>query len=675
MPARFTAAVFSLLILFAAQNSWAAERNKIVFVSDLHMNVDSNYSWLVAHTGDVAQFLNNVNSRDDVAELVILGDLLDHWISPVENTPNTFGDVLAADNNKDIVKALQALCSNQNLQVTYVAGNHDMLSFQDANKDQIYAAFPRINIISDAPGLGAYTKDKVIWAEHGHRYTLFNAPDTWSHAGSHLPLGYFISRLVATKSARSGQVLTTPDVLNSFVQGASGTSGESIFDDAFIIGVFNSIALWCEVWPWDLFIMSGLDSFAIDPLVEEIALFYDGIYGGWPSRQDIVSPADAVFNDLGLLQQTADLIFQMPDNLKDQYPFTPRIILFGHTHEAAFETNSDEVENIYLNTGTWIDGKPMTWAEIEITDGNDGEKLYTVSLWYYGETKPRQSATLSVQPEAVSLGTPVRLVTADLDGDQGRNAAQFSGARRDAGASDFRVRDDLVGVTSQGEVYYALKATGYSWQALPGILAQVASGDLDGDGVFDIAGLTEEGQIYYTVDLNNWQWVPGMLDQLAACDLDGNRTDDLVGVAADGRIYYTLDLANWYTMPGVLSRLTCADLNGDGLGDVAGVTDSGDIFYSYDLENWQSLPGKLAYLSSGHINRDGRADLVGVTSSGDIFYTLDLINWIYVPGTLSQVAAGNFNSDLQGDLIGLTSKGEVYYTCDLTNWQPLTGKF
>lgn len=675
MPVRLLAAVFSLLVLFAAQISGAAERNKIIFISDLHMNVDSNYSWLVAHAGDVAQFLNDINGRDDVAEVVILGDLLDQWVSPVENTPNSFSEVLAAVTNKEIVKALQALCNNQNLQVTYVVGNHDMLSFQDDNKDQIYANFPRLNIISDPPGMGAYTKDNVIWAEHGHRYTMFNAPDTWSHPDSHLPLGYFISRLVATKSASSGQVITTPDVLNTFVQSSSDTSAGSAFDDAFIIGVFNGIALWCEVWPWDLFIMSGLDSFSTDPLVEEIAFIYDGIFSGWPSRQDMVSPTDAIFNDVGLLQDTADLIFQMPDYLKGKYPFTPKIILFGHTHQAAFQVDSDDGETIYVNTGTWIDSKPMTWAEIEITDGDDGEKLYTVALWYHGETKARQTATLTVSADTVSAGTPVRLATGDLDGDHGQDAADSSAARRDSSASDFRIRDDLVGVTSDGQIYYALKAGGHKWQVLPGVLAQVASGDLDGDGVFDIVGLTENGHIYYTVDLNNWQWMPGTLSQIAACDLDGNGTDDLVGVTADGHIYYTWDLANWHLMPGVLSQLTCADFNGDGLGDVAGVTSSGDIYYTFDLRSWNNLPGKLAYLASGHINRDGRADLVGVTSSGNIFYTLDLLNWINVPGILSQVAVGNLNSDLQGDLIGLTSTGDIYYTQDLTSWQSLPGKF
>ncbi len=404
--------------LFTPRPARAAQRNKLVFISDLHMNVDGTYSWLVKHAVDLARFLNNVNSRDDVAELVILGDLLDDWVSPAEYTPQTFIDILAANYNNGVVPALQEICHNPNIAVTYVVGNHDMLSFELQNKEVIADTFPGMTIISDSPGLGAYTRDKVIWAEHGHRYTLFNAPDTWSRSGGHLPLGYFISRLVASKSLTSGKLYTTPDVLDRFVkspteviarmQGDSrshvpGGAVEGILDDAFIIAVFNAISLWTDHWPWSKFIMDGMDDFKSDPSVEDIAFTYDTIFSGWPSRQDIVDHYEAVFNDLGHLSSPANLLFEMPDRIKDRYPFTPRIVLFGHTHEAAFQYHSGQVETIYANTGTWIDAKPMTWVEVEITEGDDGQRSYTVSLWFYGENSPRYTGTLVVQADQKPL--------------------------------------------------------------------------------------------------------------------------------------------------------------------------------------------------------------------------------------------------------------------------------
>ncbi|MBL7205864.1 MAG: metallophosphoesterase [Desulfobacteraceae bacterium] len=395
---------------FTPRTAHAAGRNKLVFISDLHTNVDGAYSWLVKHALDLARFLNNVNTRDDVAELIILGDLLDDWVSPVKYTPQTFADILAANYNNGVVPALQAICHNPDIAVTYVVGNHDMLSFELQNKEVIANAFPGMTIISDSPGLGAYTRDNVIWAEHGHRYCLFNAPDTWSRSGGHLPMGYFISRLAASKSLTEGQVYTTPYVLDWFVKspaevnkylqqgGYDGTVG-NIIDDAFIIAVFNAIAVWSGHLPWNKFNMGNLDNFTSDPSVERIAFTYDTIFSGWPSRQDIVDHNEAVSNDRGDLSSAANLLFEMPDRIKDLYPFTPRIVLFGHTHQAAFQYHSDEVETIYANTGTWVDSKPMTWVEVEINDGDSGQRYYTVSMWFYGDSMPKHSGTVSVQSE------------------------------------------------------------------------------------------------------------------------------------------------------------------------------------------------------------------------------------------------------------------------------------
>jgi UDP-2,3-diacylglucosamine pyrophosphatase LpxH len=374
------------------------------------MNVDANYSWLVEHTDDLTQFLNAVNARDDVAELVILGDLFDDWVTPVKDSPQRFTEILAASNNAGIVTALKAICSNPNIKTTYVVGNHDMLSFEEQNKAVIATAFPGMDIISESPGLGAYAKDEVIWAEHGHRYCLFNAPDTWSRSGGHLPMGYFISRLAASKAASTGQITTTPELLDLFVKspeerlnylkqrGLQEKNGEegAIFDDAVIIAVFNAIAVWSDNWPWDQFIMDNMDGYSTDPSVEDVAFTYDTIFSDWPVHQNRVSQVEAVWDDLGNLTSAANLIFEMPESLKDKYPFKPRIILFGHTHQAAFQYHAGDVDTIYANTGTWIDSKPMTWVEIKITSEDSDQKIYEVSLWFNGETTPKQKGTITV---------------------------------------------------------------------------------------------------------------------------------------------------------------------------------------------------------------------------------------------------------------------------------------
>lgn len=269
------------------------------------------------------------------------------------------------------------------------------------------------------------------------------------------------------------------------------------------------------------------------------------------------------------------------------------------------------------------------------------------------------------------------LATGNIDGVNSNISAAVNSASKTASASDVRKRDDdLIGVTPDGQIYYAVASSGHSFEYLPGLLAQVGCGDLDGDQIDECFGVTSSGEIYHIDnDLASWELLPGKLRQIAACDLNGDKVQDLAGVTSDGHIYYTLDKLNWHSVPGVLSQLTCGDLNGDGFGDLAGITSSWDIYYTLDLESWHHIPGKLTQLASGHINNDPHVDLVGVDSSGQIYYTRDRFNWINVPGTLNQVAVGGFNSDLQGDLIGLSSTGEIYYTLDLVNWQLLPGKF
>jgi hypothetical protein len=113
-------------------------------------------------------------------------------------------------------------------------------------------------IYSQNPGVGEYTRDNILWAEHGHRYTLFNAPDIWSQAGSHLPLGFFISRLAASLSQETGVIYTTPEVLELLSRQTMATlnQGRALeqrypmspavkgnFDDALIVAIFNAAAI------------------------------------------------------------------------------------------------------------------------------------------------------------------------------------------------------------------------------------------------------------------------------------------------------------------------------------------------------------------------------------------------------------------------------------------------
>lgn len=475
--------------LLTALAAPAAERNKLVFVSDLHMNVDEPYVWLKTNAAHLATFINRVNAREDVAELVILGDMLDDWVETVENTPNTFQGILAASNNAAVVAALRAICQNPGISVTYVVGNHDLLAFEAANKAVITNAIPGLNVVSAAPGLGAYAKNNLIWAEHGHRYCLFNAPDIWSRTNGHLPLGYFISRIAASKSAREHKVYTTMDALDTLIKSPGSyytpPAGQEnvVFSDQFINALFDVFALvWGGYWPWDTFTMAGLDQFASNPSVLSIGNTYDGIYSNWPSRMDAVNQYEAVFNEIGSLASAANLLFEMPDRIRTNYPFTPRIVLFGHTHEAAFSYHCGATNTIYANTGTWIDGKPRTWVEIAISHAGTNDS-YTVALWFDGESTPRQSATLD---GPIGLNESFNVVARDFDGDGLADPALVDSF------GNWHVWSSRSGYIRSGP--YALGSAG----SVP------LAADFDGDGLADPAAVDSSGNWYIWSSLSGY---------------------------------------------------------------------------------------------------------------------------------------------------------------------------
>lgn len=396
---------------FSAQEAHASERNRLVFLSDVHLGAVADYAPTSEHLVELTAFLKHLNQRTDVAELVLLGDIFDDWVFPVEEPPLAFTAILDAPHNASVIAALRDVCNNPDIQTTYVTGNHDLLSWEEENRQAIAATFPGIAIRSDAPGLGFYSKDDVIWAEHGHRYSLFNAPDIWSHEGSHLPLGYFISRLYTSKSVTDHWMYSPDDILHTLLKDTAeslnrtrkglppywaGPGTEGIVDDALIVALFNAMALWAGKRPRDRFTMNGKDGFQRNPMVERVAFLYDTIFSQWPARQNIVTKLTAFMNDLEKMVATAELLLMMPERIRPLYPFAPRIVLFGHTHQPCLFFHGQGKGRIYANTGTWVDEKPMTWVEIEVTNPNDTQRSYRTELWYYNEDQPRQFATILV---------------------------------------------------------------------------------------------------------------------------------------------------------------------------------------------------------------------------------------------------------------------------------------
>ena len=179
-------------------------KSQIVVLSDLHIADDSPTAWYQSsiHNPYLASICSwVVTNAAAVREMVILGDMVDFWTHPADTQPPSFAQILAKQQSIFGPKGffgqvLDALGGA----VTYLPGNHDMgVTAADVAK-VVSAGGHRMRFADDVYSLmGA--NDRRIALAHGHAYTMFNAPDPKS-PWAPLPVGHFVTRMVASKWAR-----------------------------------------------------------------------------------------------------------------------------------------------------------------------------------------------------------------------------------------------------------------------------------------------------------------------------------------------------------------------------------------------------------------------------------------------------------------------------------------
>jgi predicted MPP superfamily phosphohydrolase len=172
--------------------------SKRVFVSDIHISPglsldDPNrcYDWLsVNQAAQFNAFLKYLIIDNTIQEMIILGDLMDGWVYPIETRPPGYDKIASAGHVIDIMDSLRKLAAEK--KVTYVIGNHDMTLMEPQ-----FESFRR-NALAGISFRDFYETPDGLYAEHGHQYTMYNAVDP-KHE---LPLGHYISRLAATVAER-----------------------------------------------------------------------------------------------------------------------------------------------------------------------------------------------------------------------------------------------------------------------------------------------------------------------------------------------------------------------------------------------------------------------------------------------------------------------------------------
>ncbi len=327
--------------------------SKILFISDVHLGAgrysdesqDTDrypYDWDRLSLDETRNFMNFIRflhtSYDrDIKAVVLLGDIFDNWVFPHDMVPPTMEELLTADKNRKVVKELNTL--SQKTTVYFVPGNHDM----HATSEIIKEYFPSFVFCPER-----FSSNRLI-AEHGHLYAMFNAPARFSNNILGLPLGYFISRIEATRKGMSNK---TGRTYHTYVDDIIEMFGEQTLPQSVFEAVIEEAGLDEDIE----FKMSRASGQLQPRPAAEVKETYKDICNDWPTSR--VSRYRAIFAELDRLGPIADKL------CKDGYN---HVCIFGHSHKSEIDKDTWFVnDRIYANTGFWC-GRKCTYVEAEAT--------------------------------------------------------------------------------------------------------------------------------------------------------------------------------------------------------------------------------------------------------------------------------------------------------------------
>jgi UDP-2,3-diacylglucosamine pyrophosphatase LpxH len=344
---------------------------KRIFVSDVHMGAGRSfrdgykgcvYDWLNKDEAVAfADFLGYVNRNPEIEEIILLGDIMDDWVCPVDAQTPTLQEIIIADINREIVRGLKILSANK--KTIYIPGNHDM----SVTRNFIETNFPGMFY------LNKYFQDG-IYAAHGSEYGLFCAPDPMNDPSEHLPIGYYISRVAATTAAKTGRESNFRDYLRALIEeiGKSQTVVDAVFEAVADEAHLND----------DTPILIGPSLVDVKAVKER----YADLFAQWEASGNMVNAREALIAEINGLSS-------VPFTLSTQKEYD--IVIFGHTHEAFLGKlplyNAAEETYVYANTGTWCDhdgkGRPFTFIETEKNEP-EGKHYVRLKTWDLERKQP-----------------------------------------------------------------------------------------------------------------------------------------------------------------------------------------------------------------------------------------------------------------------------------------------
>jgi UDP-2,3-diacylglucosamine pyrophosphatase LpxH len=352
-------------------------RRKRVFLSDIHMGAGRSpgagkwsYDWLgFAQADHLARFLQDLKGDASVAEVILLGDILDDWVCPVDEVPPTFEEIVGAAHNATLVRALCELAAAPEVSVVYLPGNHDM----GVTEKFVARTFPGMKFGGSGWNNSAFRSGRLL-AEHGNAHTMFNAPDPLNDPRRRLPLGYFITRVVTTMMHRTGDssrdlVSWTDDLLELVgPQRVAASVFEALLEEADLE----------DDEPIRMLRKSGRE-YAV--VARDVKARYADLYQRWETQVGPGLAFKSLLCEIGCLDDTADRLCKKGDT---------NVVVFGHSHEWKLDKDSWFVaDRIYANCGSWCDpDRPGTYVETEQLAPNHArkrERVVRVCAWQDGE--------------------------------------------------------------------------------------------------------------------------------------------------------------------------------------------------------------------------------------------------------------------------------------------------
>lgn len=324
-----------------------AQEKKTIVISDVHMSNGQDYSWFQNQNSEkLTRLLKKIADDSSVGELVLLGDLFDLWLYPVNEAPWTVKQII--DVNPMVAEALRR-CVEKIPNVYYMNGNHDM-AVAPSDLEPLAAGGKKIQWI----GTEDYTKQhKSRRLEHGHAADMFNAPDDSGDTIGGYPLGYFITRLVATAANQNRvwkelrKLCQTWGAIHMAVAPPPMAADREAFAPELLV-VPSLGPLLVEA------IITLLEKFAgvhdetpirfsekeLDKekfTVGSIKRKYGSLYDRWRARYQGAKLLQAMLATNGLNWYANDLFFANP---------TLKVVVMGHTHASTSDGHYD-------NDGCW----------------------------------------------------------------------------------------------------------------------------------------------------------------------------------------------------------------------------------------------------------------------------------------------------------------------------------